>query len=604
MPKSHGNRYWCPIQANREINHPHHQRIGTRAAFQKTIYSSLGIRKDFIYSYGGDSASNSTYLPYHGGVFNLSFSPNGSVVVAATERRSLLLFDPFSHKLIRSVEGAHKDSVNYVKFLDDRLFATCSDDFCVAIWDLRNTRTKLKSLRGHSYWVKNIEYDNSNGLLLTSSYDGCVNVWDINNTRGQRSRLSSENGPSVPFNANYDFPLASLASERETSQTEIIDRCERVLYLSCIMRMRLTPDASKMVVCTSEGYIMIVHDLDLDSLSTDLSGFQSDLYRLMQKGHSCGLDFGSWYNKLFTAKRNRVELISDFPTENDAHSITSLDVHPYNWCILSRNISRDEQSEWTCVHDIQDDRRPSDLVPISMPKEHLVPSYENRSPRVTLMPSASSSRPIEEMSTPEVTIEPINNSNDNTSQRSVTTSSQANGARPSYSPSSFLSTTTSHTNSPTESSPPVAMHVSPVVIISARTLNRRAHATILSPNTSYRPIGAGGDRRTYIYRNVPRLTNYALEMNVGQGYIKELSFSPDGRVICSPFDQGYRILSFNERCSELCDIRDTGIPRQLYEVKRLQPHNACVVTSKFSPTHPFVASGCLNGRVVFSQPVL
>lgn len=29
-------------------------------------------------------------------------------------------------------------------------------------------------------------------------------------------------------------------------------------------------------------------------------------------------------------------------------------VHPQGWCVLSRNISNDENSEWTCVHDIQE----------------------------------------------------------------------------------------------------------------------------------------------------------------------------------------------------------------------------------------------------------
>jgi len=29
-------------------------------------------------------------------------------------------------------------------------------------------------------------------------------------------------------------------------------------------------------------------------------------------------------------------------------------VHPQGWNVLSRNVTTDEQSEWTCVHDIQD----------------------------------------------------------------------------------------------------------------------------------------------------------------------------------------------------------------------------------------------------------
>lgn len=50
-------------------------------------------------------------------------------------------------------------------------------------------------------------------------------------------------------------------------------------------------------------------------------------------------------------KRNRVELVSDFP--NDAEVISSLQIHPHGWCALSRNISYDESTEFTCLHDIQ-----------------------------------------------------------------------------------------------------------------------------------------------------------------------------------------------------------------------------------------------------------
>ncbi len=56
---------------------------------------------------------------------------------------------------------------------------------------------------------------------------------------------------------------------------------------------------------------------------------------------------------LFHAKRNRVELISDFAPNNDADLISSLQLHPQGWVAVSRNVSSDENSEWCCVHDIQ-----------------------------------------------------------------------------------------------------------------------------------------------------------------------------------------------------------------------------------------------------------
>lgn len=503
----------------------------------------MSVTKDSIYDVtlndtcnrSGTNVSTSGHnsATFHGGIFNLSFSPNGSVLVAATQRKSLIIFDPLTHSVINKVTDAHLDSVNYVRFLDEKLFATCSDDTNVALWDLRMLKNRIQLLEGHSYWVKNIEYDSRKRLLLTSSYDGSVRMWDVFNQSQSQSEEGGERRSSCPS--------------------------QRLLHLSCIMRMRITKDGSKMILCTSEGYMMVIHDLNLETVEEDLKPFQSDLYRLMQKGHSCGFDFGSWCNHLFSAKRNRVELISDFP-QDDAHSITSLDVHPHSWSILTRNITKDDSKEWTCVHDIQDDVRPWEQLPMKLPYEPAIHRYD--------APSSALSR----------------FSNNLTPEPSSAPSAVSNSLTPA--PSSGLE-----------------MHVSPVVIISSRAQNRRAHATILNPSTSYREI----DRNDVplIYKNVNRLTHYSPELNVGSGYIKELNYSPDGRVIVSPYEFGYRILAFNQSCSEASDCQSPkDHPQELVQVKRLLPHANHVVVTKFSPTTALIASGCLSGRVVFSQPVL
>ena len=115
---------------------------------------------------------------------------------------------------------------------------------------------------------------------------------------------------------------------------------------------------------------MVIHDLDLISMCQDLAGFKPNMYRLMQLSGKVGLCFcmsvflnSTWsfqalelainYTQLFHAKRNRVEIISDFPDGNDAEVLSSLRLHPQGWVALSRNTSSDEGSEWCCVHDIQ-----------------------------------------------------------------------------------------------------------------------------------------------------------------------------------------------------------------------------------------------------------
>lgn len=599
-----GSRFWTSLPLHNELFGDRLRKtIGTRTRIQKHVYGAMKVHLNAVYDHNleterrkrsnqktpscNGSWSSSCYQQLvstdPGGIYNLSFSPNGSALIAATKNRCILVFDPLSHRLVHQHNEAHSDSLNNIRFLNDHLFATCSDDTTISLWDLRMMDQRLRNLRSHTYWVKNIEYDAGRRILVTSGYDGAVNAWSI-------------------FKDNQDDSFArhgSSSSNSSSNNSHPDESCphKTIFNLTCIMRMRLTHDASKMLVCTSEGFILMIHDLDIDNLADDLKNFQCDLYRLMQKGHSFGYDFGSWHNRLFRARRNRVELISDFPDES--HEISSLDVHPHDWAIVSRGITRNDDAEWSVVHDIQDDMKPNTLIPLDLPKDNSVHSYDipvnNRifgrlhssySPSIPTVSSSSSSSPA-----------PLFSS----SSRSANESRSNNNNGEQQQPAVEIR----------EQEPEIPEnYMSPVVIISARSMNRRAHATILNPNTSYRQIKQG-QSPPLIYQNLKRMSYFAREPNVGHGYIKELSFSPDGRVIVSPFETGYRILAFNDNCDEMnIDVGRIGSrtqvvsSKELREVRRFLPHLSNVLTTRFSPTHPLIASGCFGGRVVFTQPML
>eukprot|EP00058_Branchiostoma_floridae_P018326 XP_002603815.1 hypothetical protein BRAFLDRAFT_86651 [Branchiostoma floridae] len=353
----------------------------------------------------------------HGAVFNLEFSPDGKVLAAACEHTDVLLYDPLTTRQFHKMERAHLDCVNCIRFLDARMFATCSDDCSVSLWDLRNLRQSICQLKGHTNWVKNIEYSRKSGLLLTSGFDGRVLTWDINKYM--------EDGCSH----------------------------ERVFHTHGLMRTRLTPDGSKMVMSTAMGYLIVIHDLDLSTMSEDLKFFNAANY--MRWYHIEQMnpeqDTDSLY---FRLPKNRVEIVTDFvPTEN-------------YWYITSL--------QWTCVHDLQDYPKPKPFT----------------------------------------------------------------------------------------------------------------HGQKMPP-----------------HQTRPRLTHFIEEANVGRGFIKELCFSDDGRLVCSPFGFGVRLLAFDPKCSELCDCHpDT--PVQLYEVKTEMTHADTVLTTKFSPIHCMLVSGCLSGKIFFYQPAL
>lgn len=61
----------------------------------------------------------------------------------------------------------------------------------------------------------------------------------------------------------------------------------------------------------------------LSTLARDLNGFKPNVYRLMQLGRQF-IPTAAKFDHVFKMRKNRVELISDFP--NDAEVISSLAV--------------------------------------------------------------------------------------------------------------------------------------------------------------------------------------------------------------------------------------------------------------------------------------
>lgn len=173
-----------------------------------------------------------------GGIFNLEFSLDGSLLVAACEERSVLVLDASNQKLVKQIPEAHANCVNCVRFLDDRTFATCSDDNTIKLWDTRRLSSAKRTLQGHSNWVKNIEYSEKEKVMVTSAFDGTIYAWDLNS----------------PTENNVLF--------------------DKVFGMNGLMRSKLTTDGSKMIICTTSGYMIIIHDLNLMALSEDLRMFK------------------------------------------------------------------------------------------------------------------------------------------------------------------------------------------------------------------------------------------------------------------------------------------------------------------------------------------
>ncbi|XP_050551218.1 DDB1- and CUL4-associated factor 10 homolog isoform X3 [Spodoptera frugiperda] len=503
--------------------------IGSGDAIAKSLY--CGIKP--VASWEADR----TKTPPTGGIFNLEFSPDGSLLVAACEKKSIQIFDPLNREKIHTVVGSHADCVNCVKFLDGRMFATCSDDTTIALWDVRNLKKKIRTLLGHSKWVKNIEFSVKDKLLVTSGLDGSIYTWDINSY--------------TEYNLIY----------------------QRVFHTSSLMRCRLSPDSKQMIMCTTGGLIIIIHDLNLNTLSQDLHGFKPNLYRLMQMSRQ-PIPIAAMYDHLFDSSRkeNRVEFISDFPDGNDAEVVSSLQVHPQGWSALSRNISHDDKSEWTCIHDIQ-----------------TIPDVSDKSTRDTSPSGGGTTHP---------------------------------GTRPVRRRPRYYRTNRMHHINPIgqvrrnfnmQRITGINSGINPAIPVARPVLNRRLGdgepPRSITPSTSGQtpprdPEPSDTHSKNNIRQNKERLLYFKEETNEGRGFIKELCFSSDGRIVCSPFGRGMRLLALNEDCSELpYTVQGVTAPTQLTEIgQSLGIHQDLVVSTKFSPRYHMLVTGCLEGKIVWYQP--
>jgi WD40 repeat protein len=110
-------------------------------------------------------------------VLALAVSPDGKSLAAGAREHHLIIFNPQTGKVLRSLPG-HADAVAHLAFAPDRnLLASASADGIVKIWDLE-TGLPLASFPANKDNVTALAYG-PRGLLATSGWDRRIRLWDL-----------------------------------------------------------------------------------------------------------------------------------------------------------------------------------------------------------------------------------------------------------------------------------------------------------------------------------------------------------------------------------------------------------------------------------------
>ena len=130
-----------------------------------------------LYLYDIPALSEVRFIATDVAAIDIAFSPDGWLLASGSSDKTVRLWDAASGQLLRTLEG-HTDWVRSVAFAPDgRLLASGSDDTTVRLWDVASGQL-LRTLV-HTGWVQSVAFSPDGRLLASESDDGTIWLWGV-----------------------------------------------------------------------------------------------------------------------------------------------------------------------------------------------------------------------------------------------------------------------------------------------------------------------------------------------------------------------------------------------------------------------------------------
>ena len=177
----------------------------------------------------------------------LVFSPDGSLLVSASEDKTLILWDVKQQQALATLPG-HDAKVKHLSFSPDgSVLVSASEDKTLIFWDVKQQKA-LATLSGHSHLASSPD-----GSLLVSKNDEGVTLWDVN----QQKNLAAFHGNVRALRHLALSPDGNLLALAACSQLILLDaKHQEVLWNlrgdECIHHVSFSPDG-KVLASSSFG---------------------------------------------------------------------------------------------------------------------------------------------------------------------------------------------------------------------------------------------------------------------------------------------------------------------------------------------------------------
>lgn len=110
------------------------------------------------------------------------WDPHSETNYAAAFDNNLYIIDNRKNDIISSLDNVHKGTIRDIDYNPNKaqMLITSGDDRCVKFWDLRNLKSPVINLDGHSHWVWSAKYNPFHDqLIISGGSDNLVNLWRV-----------------------------------------------------------------------------------------------------------------------------------------------------------------------------------------------------------------------------------------------------------------------------------------------------------------------------------------------------------------------------------------------------------------------------------------
>jgi WD40 repeat protein len=114
----------------------------------------------------------------------LALTPNGQQFVTSTFDGGLQIWDLWTGKIVKTLEGHSKDIFDLAITQHNRYLISGSSDRMIKVWDIE-TGENLLILKGHQKATRDILVTDDGNRIVSSSYDNTIRVWNLETGEGR-----------------------------------------------------------------------------------------------------------------------------------------------------------------------------------------------------------------------------------------------------------------------------------------------------------------------------------------------------------------------------------------------------------------------------------